>query len=169
MNKNDKLIAITGLAIGAIFGMSGSIFSEPEVLQTCLYEISSLGLTAATAFLAIKYYRQQNDYVGTGFLLFAIAEAIMTVGTPLGQIGGQPAFGAGMAMYVPGLLFISIPKVFPLIPRLTGIAACIPFGIAGSRIFMGEQVLSTSALPGAAYGLLTLTIIGWIWSIWKRM
>jgi len=167
MKQNEKTLASVGLLIGAVFGASGSIFTDPPVLQTMLYEISSIGLTAGTAFLAVKFMRDNKDYIATGFLLFAIAEAIMTVGMPLGQVGGQPSFGAGLAMYVPGLLLISIPKGFPLLFRITGTVACVPFAVAAAKIFMGEQVLSTTPIPGAAYGLLTITIFGWVWSILK--
>ena len=164
----DTRISVSGLAIGAVFGVLGSVFASHPLLQTGLYEISSVALVAAMVFLAIKFLRDDSDYLAAGFLVFAIGEAIMTVGMPLGQVGGQPSFGAGMAMYVPGLLFISIPKKFPLLVRLTGIAAAIPFGIAATKIFLGEQVLSTEPLPGAGYGLLTVTIIGWIWVLLRH-
>lgn len=161
MNRNINLLAAIGLAIGAGFGMSGSFVSDP-VTQIVLYEISSVGLTAACVLLGIKFLRDQQDIIAAGFLLFAIAEAVMTAGAALGQVGGQPSFGAGMALYVPSFLLISIPKGFQLWNRITGIAAAIPFAIGASKIFLGELVPSTSALPGAGYGLLTITIIGWI-------
>ena len=165
MNKSTKIIVCLGLGMGALFGVSGSIFTDPPVLQNVLYEISSVALVVATLLLGLQLFKQDKDYLATGFLLFAIGEAIMTVGIPLGQVGGQASFGAGIAFYVPALLFISIPKEFPLWTRFTGLAACVPFIIAASKIFLGEQVLSTSALPGAGYGLLTFTIIGWILAI----
>ncbi|MEZ4897198.1 MAG: hypothetical protein R2806_10200 [Saprospiraceae bacterium] len=168
MNRTDTRISVSGLAFGAVFGVLGSVFASHPLLQTGLYEISSVALVTAMVFLAIKFLRDDSDYLAAGFLVFAIGEAIMTVGMPLGQVGGQPSFGAGMAMYVPGLLFISIPKKFPLLVRLTGIAAAIPFGIAATKIFLGEQVLSTEPLPGAGYGLLTVTIIGWIWVLLRH-
>ena len=86
----------------------------------------------------------------------------MMGGTPAGDLGGQPFFGAGMAMYMPALVLISIPKYFSVWNRLTGIAASIPFLIAGAIIFSGGEVLASSDLAGAAYGLLSITIIGWI-------
>lgn len=168
MIRTERIIASIGLAIGALFGALGSIFVDPPVLQTVLYEISSVGLVVATAFLTIKYIRTNMDFLATGFLIFAIGEAIMTVGMPLGADGGMAAFGAGLALYVPALLFISIPKYFPVIFRITGIAASIPFAISASKIFLGKQVLSTEALPGIGYGLLVITIIGWIWTILKQ-
>ena len=167
MNRTEKLIASTGLGIGAVFGISGSLYSEPVVLQSVLYEISSIGLVVAAALLTVKYIRRNNDLLATGFLVFAIGEAIMTVGIPLGPGAGIHAFAAGMALYVPALLFISIPKTYPTWTRVTGIAAIIPFGISASKVFMGGQILYTDPLPGIGYGLLVLTIIGWIWTIMK--
>lgn len=36
------------------------------------------------------------------------------------------------------------------------------FGMIAAKIFLGQLVLSTEPITGAAYGLLSLTIIGWI-------
>ena len=167
MNRTTNFLASIGLAVGAIFGVSGSVITEPT-LQIALYEISSIGLLVACVLLAIKFIRQKNDFIGTGFLLFAIGEAVMSAGVALGQMEGQASFGAGMALYVPALLFISIPKGFPLWTRITGVAASIPFTIAASTIFLGGQALSSSPVVGAGYGLLVLTNIGWILTLIKE-
>lgn len=167
MNRKLNIIASIGLAIGALFGTSGSIFTEP-ILQIVLYQISSIGLTVACAILTIKFLRENNDLIAAGFLLFAIGEAVMTAGAASGSVGGQASFGAGMALYVPALFLISIPKTFPLWTRISGIAATIPFSTAASIIFLGGQALSTSPIPGAGYGLLVITIIGWILTIVRK-
>ncbi|MBK8505067.1 MAG: hypothetical protein IPL46_24405 [Saprospiraceae bacterium] len=164
---NLILIACAGLAIGAIFGIFGSLVADP-IMQILLYEISSVGLTSGCALLTIKYIQEKEELMAAGFLLFAIAEAVMSGGSAVGQIGGQAAFGAGLALYLPALWLISSTKKFSILFRFTGIAATIPFGIAAAKIFMGTEVLSTSALPGAGYGLLSLTIFGWIWSLLKK-
>jgi hypothetical protein len=150
-----------GLAMGALFGVAGSFFTSP-VLQIILYEISTVGLTAASALLCIKFLRQKNDLLASGFLLLAIAEAVMSAGATAGQVDGQPSFAAGMALYVPAFLIIGFTNGFPVWTRFTIVAAVIPFLIAASIIFSGGLVLSTSAFPGAGYGFLTLTIIGWV-------
>lgn len=167
MNRTANTLASIGLAIGALFGVSGSLFTEPT-LQIALYQISSVALTAACALLTVRYLRAGRDYVATGFLLFAIGEAVMSAGTALGQIGGQAAFAAGMALYVPALLFISVPDEYAAWCRFTGVAATVPFTIAASKIYLGGQALSTSAFPGAGYGLLTLTIAGWIMTLLRE-
>ncbi len=167
MNRNVNLVAIIGLAIGAIFGLSGSFVTDP-IVTIVLYEISSVGLIVSLTILALKFLKEDRLLLATGFLLFSIGEAIMSGGTAAGELGGQAAFGGGMALYGPALLLISIPKKFPIWGRMTGLAACIPFGLVASKIFLGEVVLSSSALPGAGYGLLTLTIISWIWTLAKE-
>lgn len=147
--------------MGALFGMAGSIFTSP-VLQILLYEISSVGLIAACALMTIKFLIEKKEFLSAGFLLLAIAEAVMSANAAAGQIDAQPSFAAGMALYVPAFLFIGFAKGFPAWTRVTIVAAAVPFLIAAFIIFSGGQVLSTSALPGAGYGLLTVTIVGWI-------
>lgn len=167
MNQRVNLLASVGLAIGAVLGMTGSLTGD-ESLRIIFYEISSVGLTAACILLGVRYLREKNDLIASGFLLFGVAEAVMSSGTALGDMGGQASFGAGLALYVPAILLISLPARFPVLARITGSLAAIPFGIAAFKIFLGETVLSTSAFPGAGYGMLTLTIIVWIITLLKE-
>ena len=167
MSRSSNYLTISGLAIGVIFGLSGSFVSGPN-LQIVLYEISSLGFMVGTVLMTLKFFRQNEDLVAAGFLLLTIAEAVMSGGNALGQVGGQASFGAGMAMYVPSFLLICLPKVLPTWVRVTGIATTIPFAIAASIIFSGGQVLSTDALPGIGYGMLSLSFIGFIITLIKE-
>lgn len=160
-----NLLITIGLAIGFILGMGGS-FVKDITTQVILYEISTIGLTVGALLAAAKYARENVDLVASGFLLLAIAEATMSSGAAdIYSGGGGASFGAGMALYVPALLLISIPDKLPKLVRLTGVLAAIPFTIAAAKIFLGEDVPSTSLFPSIGYGLLTLTIIGWIWTI----
>lgn len=159
-NELNKLAAI-GLGIGVVFGIAGGAFSDP-IQQGIVYEISSLGLTAALALLAVKYLRSGHDQAAAGFIVFAVGEGVMTAGSPAGGQVATSSFGAGMALYIPALLLIIAKPCFPLWTRITGAAAMVPFGIAAARIFLGHEVGYADALPGAGYGLLSLTMIGWI-------
>jgi len=170
-NQTSKImnyIIAIGFAIGAGFGMAGSMVTA-HITQMMFYEISSVGLIVAAVLISGKYAKENSEFVAAGFIMFAIAEAIMTVGTPEIPTGGaQPSFGAGMALYVPSLLLISLPNKFAIFVRITGTLASIPFAIASSKIFLGEEVPSTSMLPSIGYTLLTITIIGWIWTIFRK-
>ncbi|HEY3251589.1 MAG TPA: hypothetical protein VGK25_10775 [Ignavibacteria bacterium] len=167
MQKNTKTLIIAGLIVGAVFGLAGSMVKEVN-LQATLYEISSIGMIVAAALLGLTFFRKGNDFVAAGFLLLAIAEAVMSSGTALGPVGNQPSFAAGMALYVPALLLISVPKGFPIWARIAGILTVIPFAIAAAKIFWGEQVLSPSPLPGVGYSLLVITFICWIIALVKE-
>ncbi len=167
MKQKLNKLATLGLAIGAIFGISGSIFTNP-VLQIISYQISSIGLIVACALLAVKYFRKNKDFIAVGFLLFAIGESVMSSGAAAGIIEGQAAFGAGTALYVPALLLVSIPIGFPIWTRITGTLTTIPFIMVTAIIFSGGQVLSTSVIASLGYGMLVITIIGWILTLTRK-
>lgn len=166
-SKPAGILISAGFAIGAAFGIAGSNVTS-LILQNTLYEISSLGLITASVLVAVRLLRSGNDFLASGFLLLAVAEAVMTAGTALGSAGGQSEFAAGMALYVPALLLISIPAGLWIWVRVFGVLTAVPFAIAAFKIYGGHEVLSTSMLPGIGYGLLTLTIIGWIISVLRN-
>ena len=168
ISKFMHYIIAIGFAIGAALGMAGSMVKD-VIPQMMLYEISSIGLIVASVLAAGKYAKENSDFVAAGFIVLAIAEAVMSAGTAANSVSGsQPAFGAGMALYVPSFLLISLPKKFAIFVRITGALASIPFAFASAKIFLGEQVPSTSMFPSIGYTLLTITIVGWIWTILSK-
>jgi hypothetical protein len=161
MKNQLNLLASIGLATGAIFGMSGMFFPDPTI-QLCLFVISGMGLLTGMILLFVKFLREQNDLVAAGFLIFAIGESVSTGAAAGDEMTGKAAFAACMLFYVVGFLLICLPAQFPIWVRLTGLASAIPFLIAASRFFIGYGIDSSDTLPGIGYGLLTLTIVGWI-------
>jgi hypothetical protein len=158
MNQNAagklNIVAAIGLALGGVFGMAGTMVSQPS-LQNTLWAIDSLGLVMATALLTLKY--------------FAIGESVILSGTAAGLAGSVPAFAAGSGLWATALLLISIPSEFAVVVRLIGVASAILFGLTATRIFRGEQLSPISSpLPFFAYPLLVLTFAGWIWTLLKR-
>lgn len=163
-----NILASVGLALGAVFGLAGTIVTQPN-LQSTLWAIDSAGLIMAAALLTLKFLRKGNDFVAAGFLVFAIGESVILSGTAAGLIGSVPSFGAGTALWATALLLISVPDEFAIWIRLTGIASSILFAITATRIFWGEQVLPTSSpLPFFGYPLLVMTFLGWIWALNKE-
>ena len=58
---------------------------------------------------------------------------------------------------------ISLPDVFALWTRAAGVIAGVLFATAALQIYAGQQVLvNTSPVVGAAYGVMTVAIVGWI-------
>jgi hypothetical protein len=168
MHRAVNVIAIVGLALGGGLGMAGAMVTQQN-LQAILWAVDAAGIVAATALLAMKYFRTGNDVVAGGFLVFAIGEGVLLSGTAAGPVGSVPAFAAGTTFWATALLLISIPKFFALPIRILGIVSAILFFITAARIFLGEQLLATSApLPSYAYPLLVATFIGWIWTLWRE-
>ncbi len=168
MRSPLNLVAAVGLALGAVFGLAGAFVAQPN-LRNISWGIDSLGLVMAAAILTLKFYRKGNDFVAAGFLVFAIGEAVMLAGTAAGLAGSVPAFAAGTAFWATSLLLISIPREFPFLVRLVGMASSILFAITAARIFSGEQLLPTSSpLPFFAYPFLVMTFIGWIWTLLRE-
>ena len=159
------LVAAFGLTLGAVFGMAGTFMTQPP-LQALSWAIDGAGLVMAGALLALKCARLGRDIVAGGFLVFAIAEAVMMSGLAAGPVGSVPAFAAGTALWSTALLLVSIPRYFAAWVRLPGIAAAILFAIVSARIHQGEQLLPTSTpLPYFAYPILVATFVGWIWEL----
>ena len=98
----------------------------------------------ATALLALKFFRKGNDLAAAGFVVFAIGEGVMLVGTATTLAASVPSFAAGTALWSAALLLTSIPPGFASWTRLAGIIGAILFAVTSARIFWGEQVLPTS-------------------------
>jgi hypothetical protein len=168
MRSPFNVVAAVGLGLGTVFGLAGSVVT-PSSLRNISWEIDSLGLVVAATLLTLKFFRMGKDFVAAGFLVFAIGEAVMLSGTAGGLAGSVPAFAAGSALWAISLLLISIPREFPVLVRLVGIASSILFAITATRIFWGDQLFPISLpLPFFAYPFLILTFIGWIWTLLKE-
>jgi hypothetical protein len=123
----------------------------------------------ASSILAIEHVRANQDALASGFLVFTVGQGLIlsTAAAPLA--GAAPTFGAGVGLWAVALLMISIPRVFPLVVRLLGIASALLFSITAAGIFWGESLTATSApLPSLAYPVLVATMLGWIWSFWRK-
>lgn len=167
-DRTKNLVASVGLAFGAVFGLAGTLVTEPN-LQATLWAIDSCGLVLACALLTLKFFRKGNDFVAAGFLVFAIGESVLLSETSAGVPVSIPSFAAGTALWATALMLISIPSEFDLWIRLTGIVASLLFTITSLRIFWGNPVGPTgSPLPFFAYPFLVLTFIGWIWTLLKE-
>jgi hypothetical protein len=112
-HKKTNIVAMVGLALGAVFGMVGTMVTQSN-LRNLSWGLDSAGLVMATSLLALKFFRQGNDLVAAGFLVFAIGEGVMLSGTAAGLNGSVPAFAAGTALWATGLLLIHISREFAM-------------------------------------------------------
>lgn len=164
-HRSINVVAAAGLALGAVFGLAGTVAAQPNLRSTS-WAIDSSGLVMAAALLTLKFFRKGCDFVAAGFLVFAIGEGVMLSGTAGSLPESVPSFAGGTALWATGLLLISLPKEFAVWVRLAGIAAAVLMAVTAARIFWGEPLSPVSSpLPLFAYPLLVLTFIGWIWRL----
>src|SRR5437773_2772168 len=69
MYRSLNIVAAIGLALGVVFGLTGTMVTQPS-LQNTLWAIDSVGLVVATALLALRYFRNQTDFAAAGSLVF---------------------------------------------------------------------------------------------------
>ncbi len=163
MKSSVRVVAIAGLALGAVFGLLGTIVTS-QTLRAASWAIDSVGLVVATSLLALRFFRQANDLVAAGFLVFAIGEAVMLSGTASSLEASVPAFAAGTALWSAALLLTSVPRQFAAWVRIAGVIGSILFAVTAARIFWGETLLPISSpLPFFAYPFLVITFAGWIY------
>jgi hypothetical protein len=158
-------VAATGLALGAVFGLAGTMVASAQLRQT-FWAIDGVGIVVATALLAVRFLKQGNDCLAAGFLVFLVGESLLLSGTAAGLVGSVPSFAGGVALWATSLLMTSIPRGFATWIRVVGGVAALLFGVTAARIFWGEQLLPTSApLPSLGYPLLVVTFVGWMWTL----
>lgn len=165
MQGRLNILAALGLALGAVFGLAGTVV-EPAALRSVLWSIDGAGLVMATCLLALKYFRRANDLVASGFLVFAIGEGVIMSGAAATPSESLPSFAAGAALWATALLLVSVPREFAVPVRGVGMASAVLFAATALLILSGAAISPVSSpLPLYAYPFLVLTILGWIWTL----
>ncbi len=163
--ETRNVLVVAGLALGAVFGMAGSMVTN-ATLRSAFWAIDSVGLIVATVLLTVRCVRAGNDVAAAGFAVFALGESVILSGTAGTLEASVPSFAAGMALWSAGLLLTSIPRQFVVWGRMAGITAGVLFAVTAGRIFCGETILPIAApLPFFAYPFLVLTFAGWAWTV----
>ena len=161
-------IAALSLVVGSVFGLAGTFVASQQV-QASLWVIDSVALVIATSLLAMKYFRAGADVVAAGFLVFAIGEGVLLLGTAAGPRASVPVFAAGTALWAAGLILISAPSQLRSPMRLLGGVGAGLFALIAGRIYSGEMLLPTSTpLPFFAYPFLVATLLGWVWMLLRE-
>ena len=157
-SKSKGIVAV-GLAVGGVLGFSGS-FVSPGAVQNVLYAVSAVGLILAATLLAVEHISTGRRLVAAGFALLALGETRLL--NPTDAPGADASFTAGVMLYAPGLLLIALSSWAPRWVRATGAAAAVFFAAHALVYFGGRTVDSTGPLASIGYGLLTVTVAGWV-------
>ena len=162
-NRDARLIAPSGLVIGAVLGMAGT-FVPSASLRGLLWGLDGIALVVATALLTIHHFRRGNDLVAAGFLVFVVGEALSLAGAAMDLEASAPLFGAGVGLWAASLTLVSAPNVMPSWLRLVAAIAALLFATVAVQIFMGRALTPLSQpLPFFAYPFLAAALFGWAW------
>jgi hypothetical protein len=166
-DRGLRVLASIGLGVGGLLGMAGT-FAPSASLRGLAWGIDGIALVMACPLLALRFFRLGQEIVAAGFLVFAIGESLLVSGAAMDLVRSGPSFGGGVGLWAAGLALISVPRVFPMIVRLLGLAAALLFAATACRIFAGAPITALSQpLPFFAYPVLVATFVGWIVTILK--
>ena len=71
--------------------------------------------------------------------------------------------GSSAALNIPGLLLVSLPAVLPVLGRIAGVLATIPFAALAWLYTTGAPVDPANPFAGAGYGLMSIAVFVWIY------
>lgn len=166
-DKSLRVLASFGLGVGGVLGMAGT-FAPSASLRGLAWGIDGISLVMACPLLTLRFFRLGQEIVAAGFLVFAIGESLLVSGAAMDLAQSAPSFGGGVGLWAAGLALISVPRVFPMVVRLLGLAAALLFAATACRIFAGAQITALSQpLPFFAYPVLVATFVGWIVTLLK--
>lgn len=166
MKTSVRTVVLTGLVLGAVLGMAGTMVGG-QPLRAVLWAIDGTGLIVATSLLALVHFRGGNDLTAGGFLVYAIGEAVMLGGTAMTPDASVPTFAAGAALWEAALAITAAAGEFPLWSRAASLIGAVLFAIVALRDFAGQMITPLNRpLPYFAYPFLVLTFVGWgVWVV----
>jgi hypothetical protein len=158
-----RVVASTGLIIGAVLGMAGT-FAPSASLRGLAWGIDGTALIVSAALLTVHHLRRGNDLAAAGFLVFAVGETLLVSGAAATLEASIPSFGAGVALWAAALILVSSSGTMPLLVRAGGLLGGSLFTLTALQIFSGVALTPLSQpLPFVAYPFLAATLFGWAW------
>jgi hypothetical protein len=109
IDQSSRLVAPSGLVIGAVLGMAGT-FVPSASLRGLFWGLDGIALIVATALLTIHHVRRGNDAVAAGFLVFVVGETLILSGADMVLAASGPLFAAGTGLWAASLVLVSVPR-----------------------------------------------------------
>jgi len=167
VERISRLISCGGLVVGAALGLAGT-FVPSASARGLLWGLDGIALVAATALLAVHHFRQGNEVIAAGFLVFVVGQALVLSSAAMDLGAAGPVFGAGTGLWAASLFLLSAPRVAAVWVRIAGGVAGALFLVVAVRLFSGQPLTALSEpLPFYAYPFLVATLIGWAWERYR--
>ena len=166
-DRRLRVIASTGLVIGAVLGMAGT-FAPSASLRGLTWGLDGTALVLATALLTVHHLRRGNDLVAAGYLVFVVGEGLILSGAVMDLVVSGPSFAAGVSLWATSLALVSASSAMPVLIRTIGFIGSFLFAAVAVQMFSGRQLTPLSEpLPFFAYPFLAATLFGWAWVHWR--
>jgi len=160
-----RTAAAGGVVAWVVLGLVGTL-AGPGAVQNLSFAISALGLVTGGALLSIRFFQAGATTVAGGFALLVLAES-HGLGLAAGGSAAAASVGTSAALYIPGLLFVSLPPAFPALGRITGLLAALAFAALASLYAIGIHVDPAHPLAGAGYALMSVAAFVWVYASLK--
>lgn len=144
-----------GFTLGWVLGAAGGMLG-PGIARETAWAVSSAGILAAAAVLAIRHANQDVP-LAAGLALLALGEVVIHTQGP----DGIDALASATYAYVPGLLLTAASRWPQSWARATAVAAAAAFTAHASSYLAGNQPGVDGPAISIGYALLGLTMIGW--------
>ena len=164
-----RLIASTGLVVGAVLGVAGT-FSPSPSWRGLAWGIDGTALIVATALLAVHHARRGNELAAAGFLVFVAGETLIVSGSAMTLEASVPSFAAGVALWAASLALVSSANIMPVVVNALGWLASLLFANVAVQAFRGAALTPLSQpLPFFAYPVFAATLLGWAWFHYRQI
>jgi hypothetical protein len=160
-----RLFIAIGFALGAGLGIVGG-FLPAGAPKDAAWFVSSIGLIAGCLLLSARHVNEGRDIAAAGFALIAVGEVVMQAGQGTIQPDRLAAFARGVGLYVPGLLLLAWSDRYPRWVRGASLLTAVPFAAHAVLYFVGKNPPEQGPAASIGYGLLTVTMIGWVLSLY---
>jgi len=155
------------LLFHVISGSASEFMSDVDAKHFS-WEVSAFFMIIGSSLLGSKLTREGHDLPAAGFIIMSIAQAASYAFLATHDAGLEQ-LAAVIAIFVPGLLLISLYDVVPFFIRIAGFLAAASFAIMGILIY--EESLTGNLQPiltSGSYMLMNIVLLGWAWLVYKK-
>jgi|WetSurMetagenome_2_1015567.scaffolds.fasta_scaffold263329_1 hypothetical protein len=155
------------LLFNVISGLASEVVTAVDYKHFA-WAVSAFFMIIASSLLGSKLTRAGQDLPAAGFIIMSIAQAASYAFIATHD-AGQEQFTAVIAIFVPGLLLISLYDVVPFFIRVAGFLAAAAFSVLGIIVY--KEVFSDTVhtvLTSGSYMLMNVVILGWAWLVYKN-
>ena len=165
-NHLKNMIAFSFM-MTVVSGMSSEAIAD-DGLKHFVWAVSAFFMIIGSSMLSSKLTREGHDVPAAGFIVMSIAQATSYAFIATHDVGNEQ-FGAVIAIFIPGLLLISLYGAVPLVLRILGILSAMSFTLLALCIY--KEVTSDWVIPTlttGAYMFMNVATLWWAWLIFKR-